>query len=616
LGIREQYMAVEHFKWLQFLDPRRYLAAAIGWAVLAVVTLGGFVAAEVAARSAEERVRAGSELLLAQLSHQTRHTLSESLANRLAVVRATGAQIQAMEGWTPARLRTYLAAIQAQFPEFAWLGIADANGRVVAATGGLLEGEDVSARPWFKAGARGAWLGDVHKALMLERHLPRAPDGQPLRFVDAAVPLADGAGATYVVGAHLSWHWIEALQVESLVALSSHRQVDVLLAAADGTVLAGPRHLEGRSLRDKGTDITEGGLYLTHESKAQRVAGKPGLDWSIVVRQRKGPALAAAQEVYERVFFTVLLAAFVAAALAILATHLLTRKLSRLAAHAQAVRAGAAAGIGRIEGTDEIATIGTTLASTVAQLLAEKDALRQLNAELDSKVIERTREIDRLAEENKHMSLVRERLRFARDLHDSLANSLLALLNEIRLMRLLRDKGRTDDFGERLATAEAAAARGLEEARASITQMRYNNLPQSGLAGALRDLLKRFSDRTGIGHVITSDLEKVQIPVPQAEVVFRITEEAVRNVERHSEANELRVALAHVERDAGAGHVTLTIVDDGVGFDTTTDRQGHYGLQGLREQAAMIGGELTIASQPGAGTHVTLTFPVDEAPAL
>ncbi|AEG91417.1 sensor histidine kinase [Ramlibacter tataouinensis] len=589
---------------LALLNPRRHLAAAIGWSVFAVVTVAGAGAAHWVGRAAEQQVRWGSEQLVLQLANQTRQTLADSLDNRLSIVQATAAQIKAAGDTGAAALRASLASVQSQFPEFAWLGLADAAGIVVAATGGLLEGKDVSGRPWFQAAAAGPWLGDVHRALMLEKQLPMAPDGQPLRFVDAAVPLHDANGRRLVLGSHLAWRWVEDLQAASLRALSSHEQLELMLVAADGAVLTGPLPWQGRMLHAE-QDLTEAGRYIVGQARHEPQAGSPGLAWTVVVRQRSDSVLRPARQAQRAAFSTVLGAALLAAGLAIAATLLLTRRLTRLAAHAQAVHDGRADRLRPIGGIDEVARIGATLAAAVSQLQEEKRALQSLNGALDAKVAERTRRVERLALRNKQVAVVRERLRLARDIHDSLANSLLALLNDIRLMRVLRRQGRMDDFDQRLASAESAASRGLGEARAAITQMRHNNVGEAGLAAALKELLVRFSERTGIAHTLDLPPGELPIATATAEVVFRIAEEAIRNVERHACARSLQVTLA----PAGGGAVRLTLADDGVGFDTAVGKSGHYGLQGLREQAALVGGDLGVDSRPGAGTRVTLSFP-------
>jgi signal transduction histidine kinase len=83
-----------------------------------------------------------------------------------------------------------------------------------------------------------------------------------------------------------------------------------------------------------------------------------------------------------------------------------------------------------------------------------------------------------------------------------------------------------------------------------------------------------------------------------------MTEEALRNIERHARATRVSVTISC----ADAAHMQLQITDDGVGFDTSLDRPGHFGLIGLREQAQLIGAELQIESTPDRGTTLRLSL--------
>jgi signal transduction histidine kinase len=93
----------------------------------------------------------------------------------------------------------------------------------------------------------------------------------------------------------------------------------------------------------------------------------------------------------------------------------------------------------------------------------------------------------------------------------------------------------------------------------------------------------------------------------RAEVVYRIAEEALRNVDRHAKASQVEAQL----KELGDGFVELTISDDGVGFDTAAARPGHFGLTGIREQAQLIDAHLELASRPQAGTTLRLRLRMD-----
>ena len=106
------------------------------------------------------------------------------------------------------RFRAQLERRQAAHPEFSWIGFADATGRVVASTRRHLEGADVSQRPWFGNALKGIPVGDVHEAVLLQRLLG-AVTAEPLRFVDIAFPVGEPGQPFGVLGAHVSWSWVD-----------------------------------------------------------------------------------------------------------------------------------------------------------------------------------------------------------------------------------------------------------------------------------------------------------------------------------------------------------------------------------------------------------------------
>ena len=598
-------------KLLAGLDPRLHLAAAIGWTVFGIVALAALVAANFAAAEAERRALADTERLLMQFTVQIRNALTTSLVTRRAMVQVTAAQIAASGDRGRDALRRHLEAVQAQFPEFVWLGVADTQGRLMAVTGEILPGARVSGATWFQQGLQRPYLGDAYAAAWPEYYRPRVAQNAKPHLIHAAAPIVLETGqAVGVLGAALSWHWIERLQATLLRALDSHGRLDMLLIAEDGTVLIGPSPWKGSKLATN-TDLTQHGRYVL-----SRQAMKPGRDagWTVIVRQDAESALGPARSTRNTVFLGVLLAGLAAAVAAVLMTHMLTRQLARLAAQARAVQRGERNTLTASTGTDEVSRIGATLAETIDHLQQEKQALTTLNAELDARVAERTARIERMADEARHAAVTRDRLRLARDLHDTLAHSMMALLTQIRLVRKLHTRLDASELDAELGCAEDAAASGLSEARAAILQIRYNGVRDIGLGAALDERLSRFAERTGIAAALVADPQATGLDGERAEMLFRIVEEALHNVECHAQAAQVQVTLglhtAASSEAAATSRWQIGITDDGVGFDASADYPGHYGLRGIQEQAALIGAQLGIHSGPGAGTRIVLEFDV------
>jgi signal transduction histidine kinase len=602
--------------WWRRLDPRLHLAAAVGWAVFMVVAVAALASAGLAAREAETRARADTERLLAQFANEISDALARELATRRSIVQATAAQIVAASDRGDQTLRASLEALQAQFPEFGWLGVVDAHGRVVAGTGGLREGETVADRSWFRRGLEGPVLDDVHRPTLSGASPRDDARAAPPRSVDLAVPLNPPAGGPVgVLAAQLSWSWIEQLQARLLQSLDTRRQLQLVLAAGDGRVLVGPAAWLGQRLPAPGA-LSGRGAFLVGEH-AERAAHADGPGWTVVVRQDAALALAPAQATRRAVFVSVLLAGLVAAAASVAVTRWLLRRLAALAGQARAVQRGAQRALVVPLGDDEVSRIGATLADLVEHLQQEKLALQTLNAELDARVSERTARIERLADDARRAAVTRERLRLARDLHDTLAHSLMSLLTQIRMVRKLRARLAEDELEAELARAEAVAASGLAEARAAIGQMRHNGVRETGLGAALGELLARFQERSGVATALQVDRDAAGLADERAETVFRIVEEALHNVERHAQARSVSLRLGSATPALGPSgrRLTLELADDGIGFDPDLARPGHYGLRGIEEQAALIGAHLDLHSRPGQGTRVALTFDAWPAPA-
>ncbi|EFH11031.1 PDC sensor domain-containing protein, partial [Teichococcus cervicalis] len=156
--------------------------------------------------------------LAAQASDMARRLDGELAAWAAQVERLARFHVFRQQPPDPALARELLEDLRMAAPTFSWIGFAGADGRIIAATGRLLEGVDVAARPWFGPGLRGPHLGDVHPAVLLARLLPEAQGGgEGASFVDAAAPvLAEDGRVLGVVAGHLTWRWAEAVRQQAL----------------------------------------------------------------------------------------------------------------------------------------------------------------------------------------------------------------------------------------------------------------------------------------------------------------------------------------------------------------------------------------------------------------
>jgi two-component system, NarL family, sensor histidine kinase UhpB len=194
----------------------------------------------------------------------------------------------------------------------------------------------------------------------------------------------------------------------------------------------------------------------------------------------------------------------------------------------------------------------------------------------------------------------RERLRIARELHDQVGQALTAVM-----LQLERTSRETDPAArEGLEAAREGLRASLEDVREIARRLRPEALDDLGLASALAALTNDMTRRTGVRveRELAPDLPAL---APDEElVVYRVAQEALTNVARHSEASHAWVRLG----PDGDGRMTLTVRDDGRGFDPQADAGG-AGLRGMRERAVLAGALLDVESGPAQGTIVRLRLP-------
>jgi len=580
--------------------------------VLAIFVFLAPLCAWLVAKEAERYFQQSAQQSLQQYAVQIHRELAANLESRLSVIRLTAAQLSQRQQ-TPAELRRTLDSVRAQYPELNWIGLTNNQGKVFAAADSVLIGENLSTLSWFKGGSVDAYIGDVHNEKLLQQFLPKPHQGNPFKVIDLAAPVTDESGMTVaVLGAQLSWTWIQYLQALSLNGLGSNTsEVQLILASENDAILTGPEDLVDLTINDHSTFTEQGKYLIGTQSSAHNNAQT--LDWKVTVRSESMRAVAARQSTKRFVFLTILLAGALAALLIVYAVSRLTRHLRNLSEGAKKVAGGQKFDHTSLTGTRDITRISEVLADSISNLQKEKNTLMQLNAELDQRVEDRTNDIKRLSAESREIALTQQRLRFARDMHDTLAHSMMAVLTQIRLVRKIRNKISDEEIEEELRRAEDVATSGLTKAREAILEIRADNVQGKGISAALYELVERFRARSGLNFSLHINPDTVHQEDERGETVYRVAEEALRNIEKHAQANTVTINLDSVEQHSTDESPTpafqLEIVDDGVGFNTEQVASGHYGLIGLREQAVLIDGNLSIESEPGHGCRVVLTYP-------
>jgi NarL family two-component system sensor histidine kinase LiaS len=283
---------------------------------------------------------------------------------------------------------------------------------------------------------------------------------------------------------------------------------------------------------------------------------------------------------------------------ALLLTWLWSRPIARrIAAMTETSRRFAAGDLSaRSQDThdDEVGQLARQLddmAATLAQNIGVLRDLAQQNAAL--------------MRQNEEGAIQAERLRLARDLHDELSHQLFRL--NLQAAALPEQISRDPKQAVIQAQVVAALAEQAQmDLRTILLELRPTQLARQGLNETLQELCRQWKAI----HHLPVDLEVVlsgrYLLAGVEDVIFRVTREALANVAKHAGATSVSVALVE-----GRQLITLSVTDDGRGFDPQqVAAQGHYGLAGMRERAAALGGTLAIESDTNRGTTVRLTLPL------
>jgi signal transduction histidine kinase len=207
---------------------------------------------------------------------------------------------------------------------------------------------------------------------------------------------------------------------------------------------------------------------------------------------------------------------------------------------------------------------------------------------------------------------VGERTRIARDLHDTLLQTFQGLLLRFQTVLELCET-RPADAKEVLRSSIDQTAQAITEGREAVQGLRASTLERNDLARAITTLGEEITAPVPPGRIKweVEGTPRNLHPIVRDEI-YRIVGEALRNAFRHAEAKQIEVELRYDERQ-----LRLRIRDDGKGIDptflTAEGREGHFGLHGMRERAKLMGGKLTVWTEPGSGTEIELSVPAVHA---
>ncbi|WP_416358170.1 ATP-binding protein [Aureimonas phyllosphaerae] len=588
----------------------------------ALVTILGFAAVI----RASTGLRDAAERQLSQAAHQMSERLDLHMFERLGDITTAAGMKTLFSGEDRDAQRALLERLQRAVPNYAWIGLASPDGRVLVSTSGLLEGEDVSARPWFAAGRQGAAALDVHEAKLLQRYL--APDKtEMLRFVDVTAPVYDEGRFIGVLAAHLSWDWVDEVRRAVLSTISDLDASELLVISHDGKILLGPRSELGSTF-----DPNRQG-FVTVTSPTAGMAQFKGLGWSVVARQ---PSAAAFMPVTTLTWaislIGILLAAFAAFVGWKVATAIAT-PISRLADQAAAVREGA--NVSCLE-TDssfiEVAALSDVIASAFRARDQKEEELLTVNTLLEERVLFRTQQLEEARKRAEQATQAKS------DFLATVSHEIRSPLNSVIGFAdlLLDEPGLAPDVSRRIKLIHSAGSAlttvindilDWSKIEAGKVDLNEDVFDPSCLLSTTLDLVEVQSSSKGLRLELSIAADVPSFVRGDMARLRQIVLNLLNNAVKFTPAGSITLAASH----SACSGLVIEVRDTGIGIspeqlDRLFDRfhqadssiERRFGGTGLglaisHSLAELMGGTLTATSELGHGSVFMLALPLQQA---
>lgn len=660
------------FIHLDKLNPRLHVSARLGLAVGFIVFTLALMLSLLLGESLRRQTEQDTGNSFAELAYHMANKLDRGMFERyreiqimasLDLLRSPDASFDSK--------RALLQQLQSTYAIYAWIGLTDTDGRVLVSTGALLEGEDVSERPWFRKALHNTYIGDVHEAKLLASLLPN-PSGEPLRFVDVAAPLTDEMGEIIgVLGAHLNWDWASQVQEDVLEPLQDRTGIEMYILSQNGTMFMGPAEallpgdtvtvaFETAQQAETATSYMvsppeDGKTYLVGYSRSMGFESYPGLGWTILVRQVTDIALSPAYTIQRSVLIWGLLTGALSATAAWYISRDIALRLNALAWSIEQISIKPPSlSAHNPFGRDEVASISNTMFTLI-------DALEQQNRELAQSTLAEIRYREQIQEQNitlEQRVAVRTaelmhtitQLEYAEsELREALANE--KALNELKsrfssmvshefrtpLSVILSAAGMMERYGDQLTDEKRATlitriqtqvlhlvqlldeVLALDRAEAVGIQVQHEDIDLAAFCAALVDEISETASDHDISLTVTGTPRTVSLdPKLMGQAISNLLSNAVKY---SPEFGQIRVNL-RFEADA----VLLRVADEGIGIPEDDlehlfeafHRAGNVrgisgtglGLAIVKRSVEAHGGTITVQSVVGKGTTFTIWLPV------
>jgi signal transduction histidine kinase len=440
-------------------------------------------------------------------------------------------------------------------------------------------------------------------------------DRHPIAVV--VTPIRDGSGTArgFLAGElHLSYAGaplvplpereggIHAQVVDARGYILAHSAVGETTSPDEHVDVLAPFIASGRP----GTIIHGVGGGRDHVVAYYPLESMPG---GVVVEQREDAALALPNDMERTVLVFGLGSLVVASGAAWFHARTVVRPIRDLTNASKRIAAGSLEDPIVATREDEVGELARSFDTMRVRLRDSLEESRRWTEELETRVRERTRELESLSRSRAELlgkvisAQEEERKRIARELHDESAQALAALLVELQAMdEALPSSAR--EAKRSLARVKSQTTKALTDMRQVILDLRPSVLDELGLVAAVRWYARARLESSQVTVSLNVGGQQKRLPGSVETAMFRIAQEAINNVVKHAEAKHVSVQLEFTDE-----RISLLVEDDGKGFDVTAvtrteDGTACLGLVGMTERATLLGGNVTMQSEPGQGTQV------------
>ena len=442
-------------------------------------------------------------------------------------------------------------------------------------------------------------------------------------IIGVPVVASDGEVRGAITAALVAYPSNYALFVPSDTQVGQYRlelidEEGIVVASSDQQDLFEPsRHLliDGVPFLQRGRGVWEH-RPSGEEDHVVAVVPLETIPWTVVLEQEEDVALALPGSLRRRIFLLSGIGISVGLLLTWITTRQVALPLTRLTEIASDIASGDLETPVAVQGQDEVRALSRSFESMRLRLRESLEEIEGWNRELEARVATRTLALE---ERNKERKLLLEKIitaqederkRVARELHDMVGQALTGL--SLTLGSAEAEVGRDPErMRERLEALRATTSAAIEDVRRLIADLRPSVLDDLGLIQALGWYVENYLEKAGIETVAATSGSDVDVPAHLQTALFRVLQEAITNIIKHSQAQNVSIRL-----DFAESTISGEVRDDGVGFDFE-EVQGEelalrgVGLLGMEERINLLGGSFEVSSRPGEGTVVTFQVPLE-----